>query len=58
MNLGLEHGVNRLAPYSDVKIAAEYGKLKCKIVEEHPQGRGKYTELKSGFISTVLENRR
>jgi len=41
----------------DVNISAEYGQLKSKIVEEHPEGRGKYTELKSGFISSVLENR-
>lgn len=40
----------------DVNIAAEYAKLKSRIVEEHPEGRGKYTELKSGFINRVLEN--
>jgi len=41
----------------DVNIAAEYERLKTKIVEEHPEGRGKYAELKSGFINKVLENR-
>ena len=42
----------------DANMAAEYGRLKVKIAEEHPEGRGKYTEIKHGFVSKVLENRR
>ncbi len=39
----------------NLKLADEYRKLKTAIVEKYPEGRAKYTELKSDFISRVLE---
>jgi GrpB-like predicted nucleotidyltransferase (UPF0157 family) len=39
----------------DVKLADEYCELKTAIVRKHPEGRAKYTELKSDFINRVLE---
>lgn len=41
----------------DISLADEYRKLKTAIVEKHPEGRAKYTELKSDFIRRVLEQR-
>ncbi|MFK8079856.1 MAG: GrpB family protein [Granulosicoccus sp.] len=39
----------------DLSLANEYRELKTAIVEKHPEGRAKYSELKSVFISRVLE---
>ncbi len=41
----------------DTGLADENSKLKLAIVEKHPEGRTKHTELKSEFIRRVLVQR-
>ncbi len=43
---------------NDKKLAGQYAQLKSDIVEQHPQGRAKYSELKSRFIHDVLTQHR
>ena len=44
----------RNALRSQPQLAAEYGRLKTHIVEQHPTGRAAYAEQKTDFVNKVL----